>query len=304
MSAMASQVAGLTIIYSNVYSGAHRRKHQSSASLACVKWICRWPVNSPHKGPVTRKMFPFDDVIMISFFILWYPRLTWYICIYIYIYKLVSQPTELAAIATPASCMKDISRRPNFPIVTPIRATTIDDFTIGVVLTMARVVAAISEFTEIWNIHFVLVQQFGFGMGVRYTENYMTVMILPNVPNFWEILVDITYISLHYMHTSILMYVEGSVHTNRLCTRRQFHIHTRAQSPSMKITSISVKCRINILKISREINSKIWEISYKKKFITSSIFGPSKCRFWSLNRAKSVASLKSIGMWFHNLLPK
>ena len=24
----------------------------------------RWPVNSPHKWPVTRKMFPFDDVIM------------------------------------------------------------------------------------------------------------------------------------------------------------------------------------------------------------------------------------------------
>ena len=27
------------------------------------------PVNSPHKGPVTRKMFPFDDVIMISLFL-------------------------------------------------------------------------------------------------------------------------------------------------------------------------------------------------------------------------------------------
>ena len=26
--------------------------------------IHRWPVKSPHKGPVTRKMFPFDDVIM------------------------------------------------------------------------------------------------------------------------------------------------------------------------------------------------------------------------------------------------
>ena len=26
--------------------------------------IHRWPVNSPHKWPVTRKMFPFDDVIM------------------------------------------------------------------------------------------------------------------------------------------------------------------------------------------------------------------------------------------------
>ena len=25
-----------------------------------------WPVNSPHKGPVTWKMFPFDDVIMAS----------------------------------------------------------------------------------------------------------------------------------------------------------------------------------------------------------------------------------------------
>ena len=29
-----------------------------------VRGIHRWPVNSPHKGPVIRKMFPFDDVIM------------------------------------------------------------------------------------------------------------------------------------------------------------------------------------------------------------------------------------------------
>ena len=47
-----------------VYSDADQRKHQSSASLAFVRGIHRWPVNSPHKGPVTRKMFPFDDVIM------------------------------------------------------------------------------------------------------------------------------------------------------------------------------------------------------------------------------------------------
>ena len=40
------------------------RKHQSSASLAFVRGIHRGPVNSPHKWPVTRKMFPFDDVIM------------------------------------------------------------------------------------------------------------------------------------------------------------------------------------------------------------------------------------------------
>ena len=42
------------------------KKHQSSASLAFVGGIHRWPVNSPHKGPVTRKMFPFDDVIIGS----------------------------------------------------------------------------------------------------------------------------------------------------------------------------------------------------------------------------------------------
>ena len=64
MSAMASQITSLTIVYSTVYSGANQRKHQSSASLAFVWGIHRWPVNSPRKGPVTRKMFPFDDVIM------------------------------------------------------------------------------------------------------------------------------------------------------------------------------------------------------------------------------------------------
>ena len=62
---MASQITSLTIIYSTVYSGADQRKHQSSASLAFVWGIHRGPVNSPHKWPVTRKMFPFDDVIMI-----------------------------------------------------------------------------------------------------------------------------------------------------------------------------------------------------------------------------------------------
>ena len=49
---------------STVYSDADQRKHQSSASLAFVRGIHRGPVNSPHKWPVTRKMFPFDDVIM------------------------------------------------------------------------------------------------------------------------------------------------------------------------------------------------------------------------------------------------
>ena len=66
MSAMASQITSLTIVCSIVYSGTDQRKHQSSASLAIVRGIHRWPVkpNSPHKGPATQKMFPFDDVIM------------------------------------------------------------------------------------------------------------------------------------------------------------------------------------------------------------------------------------------------
>ena len=64
MSLMASQITSLTIVYSTVYSGADQRKLQSSASLAFVWGIHRGPVNSLHKRPVTRKMFPFDDVIM------------------------------------------------------------------------------------------------------------------------------------------------------------------------------------------------------------------------------------------------
>ena len=66
MSMMASQITSLTIVYSTVYSGADQRKHKSSASLAFMRGIHWWPVNSPHKGPVTWKMFPFDDVIMLQ----------------------------------------------------------------------------------------------------------------------------------------------------------------------------------------------------------------------------------------------
>ena len=65
MGMMASQITSFTIVYSTVYSGIDQRKHQSSASLAFVRGIHQWPVNSLHKGPVTWKMFPFDDVIML-----------------------------------------------------------------------------------------------------------------------------------------------------------------------------------------------------------------------------------------------
>ena len=63
MSGMVSQTTGVPIVYSIVCSGVDQRKHQSSASLAFVRGIHWWPVNSLHKGPVTWKMLPFDDVI-------------------------------------------------------------------------------------------------------------------------------------------------------------------------------------------------------------------------------------------------
>ena len=68
--AIASQITSLTIVYSNIYSSPDQSKHQSSASLAFVWGIHRRPVNSPHKWPVTRKMFPFDDVFMFPTWLL------------------------------------------------------------------------------------------------------------------------------------------------------------------------------------------------------------------------------------------
>ena len=66
MGEITSQVTSLSSVYSTLYSDADQRKYQSSASLAFVWGIHRGPVNSPHKRPVTRKMSPFDDVIMLA----------------------------------------------------------------------------------------------------------------------------------------------------------------------------------------------------------------------------------------------
>ena len=60
---IASPITGVSIVCWAVCSGADQRTHESSASLVFVRGIYRWPVDSPHKGPVTRKMFAFDDVM-------------------------------------------------------------------------------------------------------------------------------------------------------------------------------------------------------------------------------------------------
>ena len=65
MNAMAYQITGVSIVYSNVCWGTYQIKHQSS--------VPRWPVDSHHKGPITRKTFLFDDVIM------WREIFTWHV---------------------------------------------------------------------------------------------------------------------------------------------------------------------------------------------------------------------------------
>ena len=64
MEAIASQITSLSIVYSTVCSGTDK-KRQSSPSLAFVSEIHRWQVNSPHNGPVTLKMLPFDNVVIM-----------------------------------------------------------------------------------------------------------------------------------------------------------------------------------------------------------------------------------------------
>ena len=59
MSVMASQITGVSIVYSTVCSGADQRTHLSSASLAFVRGIHRWPVNTPHKRQLPRKLYHF-----------------------------------------------------------------------------------------------------------------------------------------------------------------------------------------------------------------------------------------------------
>ena len=66
MSAMAFHITGVSVVFSTVCSGADQRTHRSSASLAFVREIHQWPGDFPHKKPVTRQMYPFDDVIMKS----------------------------------------------------------------------------------------------------------------------------------------------------------------------------------------------------------------------------------------------
>ena len=59
-----SQITGVSVVYSTVFfSGSDQRNYLRSASLAFVWGIHRRPMNSPNKGPLTREICPYDNVI-------------------------------------------------------------------------------------------------------------------------------------------------------------------------------------------------------------------------------------------------
>ena len=66
MNAMWHKIPSLSTACLTTYEGPTSKKHQSPRYWPFVRVIHRWPVNSPHKGPVTRKKLPFYDVIMLS----------------------------------------------------------------------------------------------------------------------------------------------------------------------------------------------------------------------------------------------
>ena len=53
-------------LFAQTFVQAQFKENISSTSLAFVRGIRRWPGKSSHKGSVTRKMFPFDDVILVT----------------------------------------------------------------------------------------------------------------------------------------------------------------------------------------------------------------------------------------------
>ena len=66
MGAMMAQITGVSNVCSAICLGADQKKYRSPVSLAFVRGIQLWRVDSIHKGPVTRKLFPFDNVFMIT----------------------------------------------------------------------------------------------------------------------------------------------------------------------------------------------------------------------------------------------
>ena len=65
MGAMASKITTRDSLLNRIFRRRSKKAWKHRVTGLCGG-IHRWPVNSTHTWPVTRKMLPFDDVIMIS----------------------------------------------------------------------------------------------------------------------------------------------------------------------------------------------------------------------------------------------
>ena len=88
MSAMASQITSLMIVYSTVYSGADKKTHQSSVSLAFVQGIHRWPhITSTFISPIEYKSRNRHQNLWVGQYVSsWWPQVwlrTWIVLFYV-----------------------------------------------------------------------------------------------------------------------------------------------------------------------------------------------------------------------------
>ena len=69
MTVMASRITRQSSVCSTVCSDWQQRSIKCPLYCPCVRRINRWLVDSPHKGTVSRNIFPFDELIMQCVFI-------------------------------------------------------------------------------------------------------------------------------------------------------------------------------------------------------------------------------------------
>ena len=68
---VACQITDNSTVCATVCLNVYKIKHQSSALLDFMEWNHVWPVNSPQKGPVSRKKITCHDVIIWTFLLIY-----------------------------------------------------------------------------------------------------------------------------------------------------------------------------------------------------------------------------------------
>ena len=93
MSAMASQITE-SRLFPQPFVQAQIKENIKVTGISILMEIHRWPVDSPHKEPITQIFFsPFDDVTMSQVSV----RIYIYIFVYIYIHVVISVCVDILA---------------------------------------------------------------------------------------------------------------------------------------------------------------------------------------------------------------